>query len=610
MKSRIKEQIQRDARKRVCTYLALAVILVMFFIGLALLMTNDIQDPSAGETFDKLDMYGEYCVDNGEWTAFNSFVELPLDIHFLKIRGHFNKELDAQENIVAPIYGLRYKMRINSQEVVNFGEEGSYRFSHGPGYTIWYKGLNSILGRGLTKEDEVEIEVENVYYKTKKELPYIIMNSLSYGREIVFFRYVRDNAVEEIWGVVIISTAFLVCGFSIVMFHANSKQLQAGLSFSFFALVAGLYSLIKTVYGFLPLLIKNPVLCAYLDVFALFFMLLSFTLYVLFNLIGRKTVRIMYFFTWINIIVSGLSFMCQLSGKRDLFEMQFFVMIPGFISIVAGIACLIWDAIHYKNSHSMLLVFILAPFVLALLLSQLNPRGAGNYVRYGIFASAVLHFLEMIRFYSIQKRVEAERVQIEKELIESRVAVMQSQIQPHFLYNSLSTIQILCEKDPKLASEAVEHFSRYLRINMDSLNQKKCISFEKELTHLENYLFIEKLRFRNLLEIKYDIQTKNFMCPSLSLQPIVENAVKHGLGKKEDGGYVKISSFEDDESFVVVVEDNGVGFDVNEVQSNEGRSHVGLENAKKRLWEMCNGLIDIKSEIGVGTRVTMRIPKE
>lgn len=610
MKVGIKEQIQKDARKRAFTLGALVVLLIMFFIGLGMLMMNDIQDPSVGEQFKKLDMFGEYSVNDGEWTAFDSFVELPMDIHFLKIRGHFHQELDVQENIIAPIYGLRYKMHINGQEVVNFGEEGSYRFSHGPGYTIWYKSVNSILDRELTNEDEVELEIENVYYGTKKDLPYIIMNSLSYGREIVFFRYVRDNGVEEIWGVVIIASAFLVCGFSFVMFHSNIKQLLAGLSFSFFALVAGLYSLIKTVYGFLPLLIKNPVLCGYLDTFTLFFMLLGFTLYVLFNLIGRKTVRIMYFFTWGNIIASGISFACQLLGIRDLFEMQFFVMIPGFISIVAGIACLVWDAIHYKNSHSMLLVLILAPFVLALFLSQINPRGAGNYVRYGIFASAVLHFLEMIRFYSIQKRVEAERIQIEKELIESRVVVMQSQIQPHFLYNSLSTIQILCEKNPKLASEAVDHFSKYLRINMDSLNQKECISFEKELTHLENYLFIEKLRFRNLLEIQYDIQVKNFMCPALSLQPIVENAVKHGLGQKEEGGIVKISSFEENDTYVIKVEDNGVGFDVNAAKPNDNRSHVGLENAKKRLWEMCNGLIDVESKLGVGTRVTIRIPKE
>lgn len=610
VKKGIEQRTQWDRTKRSMTLGMLAVLTALFFIGLFLLLRNSRLDPSAGEKFHNLDMSGEYSIGGGEWKTFSSLKNLPKDLPNVHIRGYISDDLDVQESIIVPIYGLRVKLSVDGQNLLNFGEEGSYKYSHGPGYTIWYQNMFKILKEPLTKEKLVEIEVENVYYTTRSDLAYLCLNQLQYGEEIVFFRYVREHAIEEIWGVLIICSAILVYGFAFVMFHTNRRQLQAGVSFSFFALVSGIYSLIKTVYDFLPLLIRNPTLCGYLDVFPMFFMVLSFTLYVLFNLVGRTTVKIMYVCVWTNILCMLIAFVFQLSGTRDLFELQSLITIPGYLSIIMGIVCLIWDAVHYKNTHCFLLVFILAPFVLAMFMSRINPNGSGNYIRYGIFSSAILHLLEMVRFYIIQRRVERERVHIEKELVESRVSVMQSQIQPHFLYNSLSTIQILCEKNPKLAGEAVEHFSKYLRANMDSLNHKKCIRFEKELTHLENYLFIEKLRFRNLLEVKYDIQAKDFLCPPLSLQPIVENAVKHGLGKKEEGGTVRISSFEEKDDFVVIVEDNGVGFDVDAVRKEDGRTHVGLENARKRLWEMCRGTIIIESKIGEGTRVTMRFPKE
>ena len=178
------------------------------------------------------------------------------------------------------------------------------------------------------------------------------------------------------------------------------------------------------------------------------------------------------------------------------------------------------------------------------------------------------------------------------------------------MYNALTSIAMMCELDPKTAKEATIAFSKYLRCNMDSLSQTKTVPFEQELSHLKNYLFIEKLRFDDLLNIEYDIQVTDFRVPQLSIQPLVENAVKHGVGMAEDGGTVKISTRQTDNAYEVIISDDGVGFDVNAPKKDDGRSHVGMENTRKRLKEMCGADIIITSKIGEGTTARVIIPKE
>ena len=206
-------------------------------------------------------------------------------------------------------------------------------------------------------------------------------------------------------------------------------------------------------------------------------------------------------------------------------------------------------------------------------------------------------------------RKAQKAAELEKELAEINMTLMLSQIQPHFLYNALNTIKYLTKKDPQKAESAIVKFSGYLRTNMDSLTQKEPIPFEKELEHVKNYVSIEQIRFGDRLKIEYEIENVDFSIPPLTIQPIVENAIKHGVNQKAEGGTVKIKTYETGSYNIVCVEDDGVGFDVNE-KKNDGRSHVGVTNIKKRLEVMLNAYIEIQSEINVGTKVTIKIPKE
>ncbi len=196
----------------------------------------------------------------------------------------------------------------------------------------------------------------------------------------------------------------------------------------------------------------------------------------------------------------------------------------------------------------------------------------------------------------------------EKELTDTKVAIMISQIQPHFLYNALTAISMLCDTDAKRAQLATDEFSDYLRGNLEALSSKKPIPFYKELDHVKAYLHLEKIRFGEQLDVVYEIEEEDFFVPALSLQPLVENAVKHGLSKKDGGGTVVIKTVEKDDCYQILVTDDGVGFDPNE-KPDDGKLHIGIDNVKSRLQTMLNASVRITSEKGKGTAVTVRIPK-
>ncbi len=195
----------------------------------------------------------------------------------------------------------------------------------------------------------------------------------------------------------------------------------------------------------------------------------------------------------------------------------------------------------------------------------------------------------------------------EKEVTENRIAIMLSQIQPHFLYNSLVAIRQLCDIDPEQAKQAVVEFSGFLRGNMDSLTHKEPIPFRQEMDHLKNYLALENKRFGNRLKVEYDLDAQDFALPALTLQPIVENAVHYGITKKEQGGTVVIHTRRCAQGVRIVVKDDGVGFDTARLPQ-DGRTHIGIENVRSRLWALCGGTVEVQSEVGVGTVVTMTIP--
>ncbi len=238
---------------------------------------------------------------------------------------------------------------------------------------------------------------------------------------------------------------------------------------------------------------------------------------------------------------------------------------------------------------------------------------------YGIVFSEIAVVSSMISMYVLLEAEYGRNVEyIEQKYMENQIEVMMSQIGPHFVFNALNTIEYLCNVESEDAPKAIAHFTDYLRVNMESISADKLVPLKKELDHVKNYIYIEQLRFPNI-EVIFDTKYQDFMIPPLTLQPIVENSIKHGLRRKKDGGVIVIRTEKRSGDYVIMVEDNGIGFDtealndqweVKERDKGYHRSHVGLQNIKNRLEMICGGVCTMESDPGKGTIVTITIPQD
>ena len=184
-----------------------------------------------------------------------------------------------------------------------------------------------------------------------------------------------------------------------------------------------------------------------------------------------------------------------------------------------------------------------------------------------------------------------------------------SQIRPHFIHNSITAMVYYADKDVEKTRSALIDFSKYLRRNIDCVNTDHLGTIEEEIEHVRSYISLAKLRFGDDLKVDFDLCSGSFLIPVLTVQPLVENAVKHGIKASESGcGTIMIHTGEDDNNNVVTVSDTGAGFDTG-ILSNICGTHTGLKSVKTRLNLFCNGNLSIKSTPGGGTTCTISIPK-
>ncbi len=212
-----------------------------------------------------------------------------------------------------------------------------------------------------------------------------------------------------------------------------------------------------------------------------------------------------------------------------------------------------------------------------------------------------------------QQRKEKEMKDLEEDLKICRIHNSTSQMQPHFLYNVLGSIQEIILDNPDYASELLGDLTIHLRGCVRAMENDWPIPFSQELKNIKAYVNIEKMRFGDKLTVQYDIKKESFSVPPLSIQPIVENAIQHGIYERGiEGGIVLIRTEESENSWEVIVEDTGIGFDYSQyINDNSGNNNnsTGLKNIMFRLKKIMGADIIIDSEIGLGTSVCVTIPK-
>ncbi len=281
------------------------------------------------------------------------------------------------------------------------------------------------------------------------------------------------------------------------------------------------------------------------------------------------------------------------------------------------LGCLIREFIVTKGKERWLYIGSVLPLIsfgIDVVVTKIGLWKGGVFSKYifiVLFVAAMVVVLKVIpngiNALSKAKELETEKIVLNAQLAESRISTMMSQIRPHFIYNTLGSIEQLCSIDPPKAGELVHNFAKYLRGNFGELDNPKPILMSQEMEHVHHYISIENVRFPDMT-FSFEMNSEDFHIPALTIQPIVENAIKHGLMKLSKGGMIRVVSYETDTHYCVSVDDDGVGFDTSELLDD--RNHVGIRNIRGRLKAMVNGTLEIKSTEGVGTTVLIKIPKE
>ena len=194
----------------------------------------------------------------------------------------------------------------------------------------------------------------------------------------------------------------------------------------------------------------------------------------------------------------------------------------------------------------------------------------------------------------------------QREIAHQRASIMVLQMRPHFIHNTMTGIYYLCGKDPKKAQQVTLDFNTYLRKNFTAIASEDTVRFSEELEHARAYLAVEQAQYVDRLSVAFDTPHTAFRVPPLTLQPVVENAIKHGMDPDSEPLHIAIRTRKTDSGSVIIVEDNGSGYN----PDNDNEPHIALTNIRQRLEMMCGGKLEIKPREGSGTIVKIVIPSE
>ena len=263
-----------------------------------------------------------------------------------------------------------------------------------------------------------------------------------------------------------------------------------------------------------------------------------------------------------------------------------------------------------KQKHWLILVYLLftAISLIVCLIAVIRRRKQLSKLQFILIlvyllapVSVMLLAMELMLFVDQGKRYIKQKEEIANQKV--RLAVLQ--MRPHFIYNTMTSIYYLIEQDSAKAQKVTLNFTNYLRKNFTTIAKERTIQFIEELEHAKAYLSVEQVRFEGKLFVEFDTDYTDFRLPPLTMQPIVENAVKHGVDPDLDPLYITVRTREDKQGAEITVEDTGPGFGLND--NNE--PHIALENIRERLEMMCNGKLTISERDGGGTVVKIYIPQ-
>lgn len=560
----------------------------------------------------RFQLVGEYSYDGEQWYPLTEESSIPAEKGTLRVRGHFDRPIE-QTGAFLTFYcnHIGVSVYLNGELIYMDILSEIARLGIDLMPSMCGKRWQQIACPVVSSEDVVEFVFINYHEYGNNTAFRDALNSIyvtqqdSAVLESFLEPYIRP---ERTVGYTTLIVSIMLLGAAMAAFVLRSGIVYKSLKWSMITMFAGGYILFDVMMLFLTdeLLVMRTYgrqVCMMLAVY--FFQLL-----VRDELVGRGR-KIAGILVGFSILENLLLMLLATVGKVLLFDTQIYWVVTQSVVCPCLILLCLQRLIRGKDTRR--IDYINYIILLAAILLDFAGVGNGMYssgrcAKITFFLLMIFYLLRGAKHIVLDYQASVKNKKLQKELESGRIAVMLSQIQPHFLYNSLTSVMDLCDSNPKQAKAAIADFADYLRGNLSALKTEKLIPFARELEHMEKYLRLEKLRFQEELEIVYDIRCKDFQLPALSVQPLVENAVKHGLGRKAGGGTVTIRTLETETEYIIEVVDDGVGFAEGEY-ADDGADHIGLENIRKRLDMMQSAKLEIESVKGEGTLSRILIPK-
>ena len=599
---------------------ALKIFAVMFIIVLAILLLwqgNANSNQALPASVAKLSFKGEYRLGGGEWQKIEEGKHISSTKGDVTLRGNFHLYTPDDEYIGVLSENTLiafYTDHVNLTVYANEGEPYSLDYEN-PLYGVSACGAGwmayDYMGDG-TKP--IDIVVHNPHKFGNENSIDELLDKVAIWSGMDFEKSVLESgASQRNIGLLFMIIALVLLGtalFSSLIYIKNSKIIWI---FGMLIMFAGAYFAYSAdgVSFWNESTVSNTIVLGCSMIFYMLFLCLAIVHYL------GKTKKIGTVAITILGSMDASVFILPLVSNLFFYDLWIYWVIAQTITNIVLFVCLVKEFSSSKGKSKVLYIGSLLPLIAFWADAFMTWLGVWQggmvsmYVFIILFIAAMIVVLRIIP-HSINavaktRELETEKTVLNAQLTESRVSIMMSQIRPHFIYNTLGSIEQLCEVDPPKAGELVHNFAKYLRGNFGELDNPKPILMSQEMEHVRYYVSIEKVRFPDMT-FTFEMNSIDFKIPALTIQPIVENAIKHGLMKLQKGGTIHVVSYETNTHYHVLVEDDGVGFDTSVLLDE--RTHLGLRNIRGRLSAMVNGTLEIESTVGEGTKVLISIPKE
>ena len=598
------------------TLKAVGVGLILFLAIALLWHGNATSSQAAPALVAQVYFDGEYRIADGQWQDVVKGAHIPSTKGDVTLRGNFHMLTPDGEYI--GVCGGDMPIALYTDHIHLTFFEGGEPFEmdvenplYGDSACCASWTAHFLTGTG---EEPIEIVIHNPHNFGNETAIDELLSNVAFWSGLDFEKGILEQgSFQRNVGILFMIVSLLFLGtalFSTLIHVKNSKLIWV---LGIVILFAGTYmSFSATGVSFWnESVVSNTTLLGYSMIFYMLFLSMALVhLLKSTKIIGTVTVILLG-------VMAGVLFLLPMVSDIFFYDTWRYWALFQTVANLILLGCLMKECFTVKGKARLLYLCSVLPlisFEVDLVMIRLgiwNTGVSSQYVFLVFFLVAMVMVLRIIpnniNALAKAKELETEKMVLNAQLAQSRISTMMSQIRPHFIYNTLGSIEQLCELNPPKAGELVHNFAKYLRGNFGELDNPKPILMSQEMEHVHHYISIENVRFPDMT-FSFEMNSEDFHIPALTVQPLVENAIKHGLMKLEKGGSIRVTTYETQKDYCICVEDDGVGFDPSGLLDD--KKHIGIRNIRDRLKVMVGGVLEIESTPGMGTKVFITIPKE